>query len=80
MGMGMGRGSVVSIIIGASEPSLPFYKAETQEKILYITKHQGRQQGRHTNVLKTYDAVPTNQFIFSKHLFWVHSRKWPSFQ
>ena len=42
---------------------------------MYITKEQGRQQRRHTNVLKTYDAASTNQFIYSKHLFWGHSGK-----
>ena len=34
---------------------------------------QEKDQGRHTNVLKTYDAAPKNQFIFTTHLFWEHS-------
>jgi len=59
--------------------SLSFQNAEIICLLMYDTLAQEKDQGRHTNVLKTYDAAPKNQFIFSKHLFWWPSRKRPSF-
>ena len=68
---------VNSIIIKLSWIVLPFQNAEIICLLMYDTLAQDEEQGRHTNVLKTYDAAPKNQFIFSKHLFWGHSLKMP---
>ena len=70
---------VNSIIIKLSWIVLPFQNADKDCLLMYDTLAQEKDQGRHTNVLKTYDAAPKNQFIFSKHLLWEHSRKGPSF-
>ena len=60
---------VNSIIIKISWIVLPFQNAENICFLMYDTLAQEEEQGRHTNVMKTYDAAATNQFIFSKHLF-----------
>ena len=69
---------VNSIIIKLSWIVLPFQNAEIIPLLMYDTLAQEEEQGRHTNVLKTYDAAPKNQFIFTTHIFWEHSRKGPS--
>ena len=60
---------VNSIIIKLSWIVLPFQNAKIICLLMYDTLAQEEEQGRHTNVMKTYDAAATNQFIFSKHLF-----------
>ena len=56
---------VNSIIIKISWIVLPFQNAVNNCLLMYDTLAQEEEQGRHTNVMKTYDAAETNQFIFS---------------
>ena len=67
---------VNSIIIKLSWIVLPFQNADKDCLLMYDTLAQEKDQGRHTNVLKTYDAAPKNQFIFSKHIFWWYLEHW----
>ena len=68
---------VNSIIIKLSWIVLPFQNAVIIPLLMYDTLAQEEEQGRHTNVVKTYDVTRTNQFIFSTHLFWGLSGKIP---
>ena len=70
---------VNSIIIKLSWIVLPFQNAEIICLLMYDTLAQEEEQGRHTNVMKTYDAAATKKFIFTTHLFWGHALKRPSF-
>ena len=54
---------VISIIIKISWIVLPFQNAENNCLLMYDTLAQEKEQGRHMNVVKTYDAAVTNQFI-----------------
>ena len=65
----------ISIITKTSWLVLPFQNAENICFLMVDILAQEEEQGRHTNVMKTYDSAATNQFIFSTHLFWWHSRK-----
>ena len=65
---------VNSIIIKISWIVLPFRNAENNCLLMYDTLAQEEEQGRHTNLMKTYDVAATNEFIF-----WWHSQKKPSF-
>ena len=60
----------ISIIRKTSWLVLPFQNAESDGLLMYDTKRPSHQQGRSTNVVKTYDVARTNQFIFSTNLFW----------
>ena len=60
---------VNSIIIKISWIVLPFQNAENNCLLMYDTLAQEEEQGRHTNVMKTYYAAETNPFIFSTHQF-----------
>ena len=59
----------ISIITQSSWIVLQFQNAVTNGEQMYDTKMPSHHQGRHTNVLKTYNVAPTNQFIFSTTLF-----------
>ena len=63
---------VNSIIIKLSWIVLPFQNAEIICLLMYDTLAQEEEQGRHTTVMKTYDAAATKKFIFTTHLFWGH--------
>ena len=54
---------VNSIIIKLSWIVLPFQNAEIICLLMYDTLAQGEEQGRHTNVMKTYDAAATKNNV-----------------
>ena len=70
---------VNSIIIKISWIVLPFQNAENNCLLMYDTLAQEEEQGRHTNVVKTYDVAPKIQFIFYTHLFWGSQEKFHNF-
>ena len=48
---------VISIIIKISLIVLPFQNAENNCQLMYDTLAEEEEQGRHTNVMKTYDNL-----------------------
>ena len=50
----------ISIITKTSWLVLPFQNAENNCLLMYDALAQEEEQGRHTNVMKTYDAAATN--------------------
>ena len=53
----------ISIITKPSWIVLPFQNAEIGGEQMYDARMPSHQQGRHTNVLKTYDVAPANHFL-----------------